>query len=162
MNINPYLQIGAVMSTAAALLHIAIIFKGAAWYRFFGAGEAFARAAESGRKWPDLLTLGIALLFLLAAGYAGAAAVEVQELPAMRPVLLAITSIYLLRGAVLMPLFAFASHEVTPLVLWSSLLSLAIGVVHGIGLMQVWARFDGQSATSIAGHALLLSIQALY
>lgn len=46
---NTWLIVGAVLSGVAALLHVAIVFGGASWYRFFGAGERMASAAAAGR-----------------------------------------------------------------------------------------------------------------
>ncbi|WP_460830385.1 hypothetical protein [Lysobacter humi (ex Lee et al. 2017)] len=37
---NRPLLLGAALSTAAALVHVGIIFGGPAWYRFFGAASA--------------------------------------------------------------------------------------------------------------------------
>lgn len=36
---NKYLMIGGILSMLAALLHVAVIFGGPDWYRFFRAGE---------------------------------------------------------------------------------------------------------------------------
>lgn len=149
MTFNACLLIGALMSAAAALLHLAIIAKGASWYRYFGAGETFARAAEQGRPWPHLVTLCIALLLLTCAAYAGAAAAQLQPLPAMRPTLVLITATYLLRGAALLPLLLFAPRQLTPFVLWSSLLCLAIGTVHAVGVALVWPSLAATPANQL-------------
>jgi len=68
MNIG--FAIGGALSFAAALLHLAIIVGGPNWYRFFGAGEGFAQAAELGHWAPALTTLGVAVVLFVAAGYA--------------------------------------------------------------------------------------------
>lgn len=47
---------GACLRALAAVLHLGIIVKGATWYRFFGAGESMARAAEEGRWYPAIVT----------------------------------------------------------------------------------------------------------
>src|SRR3546814_5357018 len=54
---STWLIIGGWLSVAAALLHIACIFGGPDWYRFFGAGEGMARAAARGDLRPTLITL---------------------------------------------------------------------------------------------------------
>ena len=100
---NPWLIAGGVLSTAAALLHLAIIAGGPDWYRFFGAGERMARMAELGLLRPALITLGIAAILAVWAAYAFAGAGLIRRLPLMRTALLAITAIYLLRGLVLDP-----------------------------------------------------------
>jgi len=45
-----------LLTGAAALLHVAIIVGGPAWYRFFGAGERMARLAARGSAYPTLVT----------------------------------------------------------------------------------------------------------
>jgi hypothetical protein len=55
---NIFLALGALLSAVAALPHLGIIAGGSAWYRFFGAGERFARAAAQGRWCPTVVTLG--------------------------------------------------------------------------------------------------------
>jgi len=41
---NLWLIVAAALSGLAALLHVAIVFGGGPWYRFFGAGERMALA----------------------------------------------------------------------------------------------------------------------
>jgi len=68
--INLPLAIGAVLSAVAALLHLGIIAGGPAWYRFFGAGERFARAAGQGRWYPTIVTACIAAMLGAWSAYA--------------------------------------------------------------------------------------------
>jgi hypothetical protein len=91
------------MSLTASALHIGCIFGGPDWYRFFGAGEVMAQAAERGEAFPALVTFAIGVLLALWAAYAFAGAGLVRRLPLMRTALVAITAIYLLRGAALIP-----------------------------------------------------------
>ena len=51
--------IAGVLSLLVAILHIAIVFAGAEWYRFFGAGEQMAKMAEQGSLIPAIVTLAI-------------------------------------------------------------------------------------------------------
>ena len=81
---NPWLLAGGWLSLAAALLHLAVIVGGPDWYRFFGAGEAMARAAERGSWMPALVTLGIAGLLSVWAAYAFAAAGMIRRLPLIK------------------------------------------------------------------------------
>lgn len=139
---NPWLLLGAGLSASAALLHVAIIVGGADWYRFFGAGEAMARMAEAGRLYPALITSGIALLLLLWSAYAlaGAGWALTAGLPWIKAALIAITGVYLLRGLAPLPLWLLAPAQVTPFWIWSSLICSAFGLVHLLGLSQVWGR----------------------
>ena len=140
MNPNPWLLTGAVLSAIAALLHIGIIVKGASWYRFFGAGERFARAAESGERWQDVVTLGIAAVLALWSAYALSGAGVIAPLPWLKLALSLITAVYLLRGLALLPALVVARDKVTPFLFWSSVVCIGYGVFHLLGLVQVWDR----------------------
>lgn len=138
--INIPLVVGAILSGIAALLHIAIILGGAQWYRFFGAGERMATAAESGRLYPSIVTLGIALVLATWALYALSGAGVLPPLPWLKFGLIVISAVYLLRGLAIVPLLTVARDQSTPFLIWSSLISLVYGGVHVLGLSQVWSR----------------------
>lgn len=137
---NSWLIAGAALSGIAALLHVLIIFGGAPWYRFFGAGEQMARAAASGQRYPALVTFGIALLLSSWAAYALAAAGALPAPPLLKPGLVAITAVYLLRGLAIIPLLAIAREKATPFFIWSSIVCVGYGAVHLLGLTQVWEQ----------------------
>ncbi len=132
-------------SLLAAALHVAVIIGGPGWYRFFGAGEAMARMAEQRMLTPSLITLGIAAMLAIWGVYALSGAGVMPRLPLLKLVLPVITGIYLLRG--LVGLFApflhdhavFAQNSVTFWV-WSSVVCLAIGLVHLLGLIGAWSE----------------------
>jgi len=124
----------------AALLHLAVIAGGPPWYRFFGAGERMARAAAAGRWQPAAITLAIATVLAVWAAYAFAGAGLFDGLPLLRPALCAITAVYLLRGAVLVPALIRPRGPATGFAIWSSVICLAIGAAHLVGLVQVWSR----------------------
>jgi hypothetical protein len=135
-----WLIAGAVLSGVAGLLHLAIIFGGAPWYRFFGAGERMARAAEAGQWYPTVVTLGIAGVLLAWAAYALAGAGVIALLPLLKPALVAITAVYLLRGILFVPALMLKTGAATPFALWSSLICLGFGLVHLLGVAQGWQR----------------------
>jgi hypothetical protein len=137
---NTWLVIGAVLSGIAALLHVAIIFGGAPWYRYFGAGEGMASAAAAGRFYPAAVTFGIALVLGIWAAYALAGAGVLAALPLLKTGLVTITAIYLLRGLAIIPLFIAAREQATPFLIWSSVICIGYGVVHLMGVVQVWGR----------------------
>jgi hypothetical protein len=136
---NSWLAFGAALSAIAALLHIGIIVGGPAWYRFFGAGERMARAAERGSGKPGFITAGIALVLFGWSAYGLAGAGVIPRLPLLPAALCAITAVYLLRGLVLVPAVVFARGKVTPFLVWSSGICFGFGIVHLVGLVQVWA-----------------------
>lgn len=139
MTSAPALLLGAVLSAVAAALHLAILVGGPAWYRFFGAGERMAQWAAQGHWLPALLTLGIAVVLLVWAGYAAGASGYVsalRALPAQGQVLWGVTAVYLLRGLAVLPLWWLRPAEVDAFAGWSSLVCLGFGVVHLLGLWQ--------------------------
>ncbi len=135
---NFALVFAAVLSAIAALLHIAIIFGGASWYRFFGAGEKFASAAAAGRRYQDVVTAGIAGVLFVWAAYALSGAGVLPRLPFLKLALWLITAVYLLRGLALVPLLLFARSKATPFLIWSSLICIGYGGVHLVGVTQAW------------------------
>lgn len=140
MDYNIPLIAGAVLSAIAALLHVCVIFGGPAWYRFFGAGERMAAGAAAGHLYPALVTVLIASVLATWAAYALSGAGVLQPLPLLAFALPAITAVYLLRGLVVVALFLFDRRRLTPFWVWSSLICLVYGIVHLVGLLQVWHR----------------------
>ncbi|MDP9879182.1 hypothetical protein J2W25_003498 [Variovorax boronicumulans] len=138
MTPNLFLIAGAVLSAIAALLHICVIFGGPAWYRFFGAGERMAASAEAGHLYPVAVTLVIAGMLGVWAAYALAGAGVLQPLPLQALVLPAITAVYLLRGLVAVAMWLFDRRRLNAFWMWSSLVCFVYGVVHLVGLVQVW------------------------
>lgn len=135
---NTPLLIAACLSAIAALLHVGIVFGGAPWYRFFGAGERMASAAAAGSVYPAIVTLGIATVLALWSAYALSGAGVIQALPWRKLALCIITAIYLLRGLAIVPLLVFAPSQSTPFLVWSSLICILYGAVHLLGLRQAW------------------------
>lgn len=90
--------IGAFLSAAAAVAHLACIALGAPAYRFMGAGERMARSVEAGKLRPTLVTSAISGVLLLWAAYALGGAGVIQPLPFSSIVLPAICVIYLARA----------------------------------------------------------------
>lgn len=129
---EPFLIVAGGLSAAAALLHLAVIAGGPAWYRFFGAGEQMARMAERGMIEPTLITLGITAVLGLWAAYAFSGAGLIARLPLLKIGLVAITAIYLARGLLLIPA-VLMGNQVNAFGWWSSLIVLGYGVIYLIG-----------------------------
>jgi hypothetical protein len=136
---QPWLVFAAILNGLAALAHVAVIFGGAAWYRFFGAGEGMARMDEAGRLYPAALTACIALMLAIWGGYALSGSGLIAPWPWAKPALCAITAVYLLRGLVVVPMaVASVPQPATPFWYWSSAICFAIGLVHLFGLIGAW------------------------
>ncbi len=142
----PWLVAAGILSAVAAVLHVAIIFGGPNWYRFFGAGEGMARMAERGSPTPVIITLGIAAILSIWAAYAFSGAGVAPRLPWLRTGLIVITVIYLLRGLVLAPALLIKRTLVTPFVVWSSLIVLGYGAVYAVGVWRAWPSLAPQGS----------------
>lgn len=136
---NVALTVAAALSALAAVLHVGTIIAGPAWYRLFGAGERFIRAAEAGRRFPALVTAAIALVLLGWAAYALSGAGVIGPLPLLLPALCAITLVYLLRG-IAGPWVLANTGRSQRFIVVSSLVCLGFGLVHLVGVIQVWGR----------------------
>ena len=135
---NAFLIVGAMLSAVAALLHFGCIFWGAAGFRYLGAGERIVRMVARGHWYPRFVAFAIGILLSVWSLYALSGAGAIGRLPYVPVALSAITLIYLLR-AITFPLLkpAFPGNSD---VFWytSSTVSLAIGLTHFVGLVQVW------------------------
>lgn len=134
---NTALLLAAGLSLLASIMHVGVILVGPSWYRLFGAGERFVRAAQAGRWYPAVVTAGIALVLATWGLYALSGAGVVDPLPLLRPALIAITVIYLLRG-VLGPFALTGTGRSGRFIVVSSAICLLYGLVHLVGLIQVW------------------------
>ncbi len=135
---NGWLAAAGLLSAVASLLHVATILGGPDWYRFFGAGEEMARAAERGSSMPGLVTAAIAAILAIWALYAFSAAGLVRRLPLVRTALVLITGVYLLRGLALFPLLALRPQPVDTFTVISSLIVLCYGVTYAVGTWLAW------------------------
>lgn len=142
---NGWLIVGGSLSALAALLHVVVIVGGAQWYRFFGAGEAMAQAAENGSLLPPVATLAIAAVLGIWAMYAFAGAGLLRRLPLMRTALVLITAVYLLRGLVLFPTLLLRPDLVDSFAVWSSLTVLIYGAAYAIGTWKAWGPLSKPS-----------------
>ena len=133
-----WLVLGGTLSALAAILHLAVIAGGPSWYRFFGAGEGMAQAAERGSSTPALVTLGIAAILLVWALYAFSGAGIIRRLPLLRTALILISAVYLLRAFALLPVLILRPHGVDTFAIVSSLVVLVYGLAYSIGTWAAW------------------------
>jgi hypothetical protein len=130
----------AALSFAIALLHLAIIFLGPEAYTYFGAADLGALEAQ-GSRMPDLLTLILVGVFAAFGFYALSGAGVIRRLPLLATGLIAIGSIYTLRGLVVIPdlirLVHGAGYPLRQTVF--SAVSLAVGLAYLIGTARRWS-----------------------
>lgn len=137
---NAFLMLGGALSAIAALLHLGCIAFGAPWYRALGAGEQMAQMDLAGHWYPTVASLVITAILLTWSLYALSGAGVIPKLPLTRWALCAITGAYLVRGVAFMPLKAYFPGNSTTFWVVSSTICFAFGVVHLLGLRQVWSR----------------------
>jgi hypothetical protein len=148
---NIWLIAGGTLSALAAFLHVGIIFGGPGWYRFFGAGEAMARAAERGSARPVIVTIGIAAILFAWAAYAFSGAGLIPRLPLLRTALVAISAVYLARALAPLPILLLRPERMNAFWLWSSAIVLVYGLAYAIGTRAAWPRLTPARYVHLAG-----------
>ena len=139
-----FLKLAGFLSFIVSAVHIAIIFGGPRWYRFFGAGEGMAQMAEQNLLRPTLITASISMVLAVWGAYAWSGAGLIPKLPFLKTVLSTITVVYLIRGCggLIAP---FVSNH--PLIVqnsigfwvWSSIICILFGIIHLKGVIEKWA-----------------------
>jgi len=99
-----------------------------------------ARLAEQGSIQPTLITSGITFILTLWSLYAFSAAGVIFRLPLIRTALVVITFIYIARGVAGFFFVSSPMGRSPEFWIWSSIICLAIGIIHLIGLKQAWAH----------------------
>ena len=140
---NVFLKIAAFLYFCIAVLHVYIIFAGAPAYRYFGAGEQFAREAEQGIVIPAIVTSFIVLVFVLWGLYALSGARVIRRLFLTRTALMVMAGILVLRGV--LPFLAGIFIALDSFVVISSLIVLGIAGIHLLGMQQIWASLEPDS-----------------
>ncbi|HEV2860538.1 MAG TPA: hypothetical protein VGX48_06010 [Pyrinomonadaceae bacterium] len=142
-----WLRWGALLTGAAALLHLAIIFGGPEWYRFFGAGERMARLAARGSAYPTAVTAGIALILTVWALYGLSGAGVIRRLPLLRAALVLIAGVYFVRGTLGVPAVLLVDDPYADelkgrltFMLVSSLVCIFLGFCYAVGAARIWHR----------------------
>lgn|GEM_PF-433512 len=141
-----FLVAAAACDLAVAALHVYIIAQGAWAYRWFGAGEDMARWAEEGSPIPALVTSGIVIACLLAAAYYVCAAAGWRP-PLLRTGLVAVAAVYMVRATALAA--PVVGVSLSPFMLWTSLVSLAFGLVHVTGTYLYWRATRRPAADTV-------------
>lgn len=134
------LILAGVLSSLAAIAHLACIALGGQAFRFMGAGERMARAVDAGKFQPIVVTLGIAAVLAGWAAYAFSGAGVIIQLPFAKLVLPAVSAVFLARALgfpLLKPMFPENSNTFW---LVSSGICLVVGVLYGAGTAAVWER----------------------
>jgi hypothetical protein len=135
---NLWLLMAAVLSVFGAVLHFATIFGGPDWYRFFGAGEGMARAAERGAIFPVIITLAIAGVLVTWAAFALSGAGAIARLPLLPWALVAIAMVLSARGVLIVVPDLWRPDLSASFKFWSSAYVLAMALCFALGTAQRW------------------------
>jgi hypothetical protein len=101
---GPWIQLAATIAIIGALIHVAAIPAGPAWYAWFGAPPAVVASARAG-TWPAPVgAFVIALLMATCAWYACAALGVVRRPPLLRTGLATMAAVCLVRALLMAPL----------------------------------------------------------
>lgn len=98
-----------------------------------------ANWADEGNVMHIIITLPIAIILAIWSGYALSGAGVIMPLPLLKWALIAISSVYIIRG-IYGFYFALKPQGENSAKFWfySSIICLGFGIVHLIGLLQVW------------------------
>ncbi len=140
MKINYNLMIAGVLTIIVGVLYLAVIVGGPDWYRLFGLGELAASQVEQGQFKPQALTFVLAITLITWGCYAFSGAGFLKRLPLLKPSLVWITIIFLIRGVAFVPAYIFNPESVDNLIIVSSFLCLTFSITYAMGLREVWAR----------------------
>lgn len=128
-----------MFDAVAAFLHLGCIYFGATWYRFFGAGERMVKLAQAGSSYPTRITSLITAVLSICALYALTGAGAGPRLPATRWVIAITACVLLLRGIAGIPLLFIGAGRSKQFWIVSSIICIAAGLTHAIGVHQMWA-----------------------
>jgi hypothetical protein len=134
-----WLIAGAAASFALVALHLGVIVVGAPAYDYFLAGKRMVDMASEHALTPSLVTGAIAFVFAVFGTY-GLAGAGFMELPATRVLVAAIGCVYTLRGLLIVPEALMVHFLDRPArALFFAAISLAIGLIHLVGVTRRWA-----------------------
>ena len=136
-----WLTAAAALCFGIALLHAAIIFMDPRAYGYFGAPQ-LGRAKAAGYLYPDLMTVGLVLIFAAFGAYALSGAGRIRRLPLLPIALVLIGAVFTLRGLALFPeIVGLASGAGgPPRMAVFSLVSLVTGVAFLAGTRSRWRQ----------------------
>lgn len=138
MKRKSFLIAGGVISALIAILHLILAIH-PAYYKIIGAGQTsgLSQFAEQNPGGASAVTFVLALIFVVWALYAFSAAGVIGKMPLLRPALIAITAIYILRSFFLPSEIRMVLREGYPFVfIIYSTISLAAGLLYLIGQLK--------------------------
>jgi len=132
---NTLLLVGGIFSLAFALFQVSAIWWPLSVIEYFTGPVQLS--VEKPRMYA-VLCLVVAALMAVAGLYSLLGANTLRRLPLLRSVLIAVTVVYLLRGLFIVPQWLIVDrHPEMFRILVFSLISLAVGLIHMVGVVRL-------------------------
>jgi hypothetical protein len=146
---RPWIALAAAIAVVGALIHVAAVPAGPAWYAYFGAPPSVVASARAGTWLAPVGAVAIGLLMAMCGWYAGAALGIVRRPPLLRTGLAAMAAVCLPRALILVPLAVThpelrTTFQVAAAIVWGL---AGIGFALGCALVHHEAR-DLRSAAA--------------
>ena len=135
---NIMLKLGGYINILIAIAHIFGIFWADKMFEVTGIGNEMAKLAQTHFSLPYLLTIFVAVVFLIFGLYGLSAGNKFRKLPFLKPVVFLIAGIYLLRGIgeLVFDLEKQQANQFLEIIY--SLIAVFIGLLFLIGGLQKW------------------------
>lgn len=135
-----WLQLSGWGALAGALIHMAAIAGGPAWFFYFRAPPQVVESARAGTWLAPASALAIAAAMALCAAYAFSAAGHLPRLPLMRTALATIAAICLLRAVATIPIYLYWPQLVDTFEIVAGIVWGVIGLGYAVGFAARWRR----------------------
>ena len=146
-----YFVFSGAITFIGGLIHIAMIFGGPAWYRFFGAPESIVQMADTTSLYPVFVCVFIAAVLFIWSAYAFSGAGLIPRLPFLRIILTTISIALIIRGISFIPLMLISPEifegitscqSVNAFLIITSAICLVTGLAYGIGIKKTWYQLS--------------------
>ena len=127
------LLIGSAAFVLTALAHLSCIHFGPQCYATQMAPEVIVESAKANTLLAPLATIGVAIIFLVLAGFGLSAAKSIPRLPMLTTGIYTIAVVCIIRGLLPLQLWIRHPHKVNDIVFYVGVAWLVTGLFYGIG-----------------------------
>jgi hypothetical protein len=132
------LKLGGYINIVIAIGHIVGLFWADKMFEVTGIGKEMTELAQSHSSLPYLLTIFVAIIFLIFGLYGLSAANKFRQLPFLKPIIFTVAGIYLLRGIGEL-FFDLGKQQANQfLEVTYSLIAVFIGLLFLVGGLKKW------------------------
>ena len=141
------LKLAGYINILIAIGHIVGLFWADKMFEITGIGKEMTELAQTNTSLPFLLTIFVAIVFLIFGLYGLSAANKFRKLPFTKTVIFIISGVYLLRGVGEI-IFDFGKHQTNQFSeITYSLIAVFIGLLFLIGGLTKWKLMAGTKTT---------------